>query len=169
MNSSFFRSNIIPIVLIVLIIIIGVVLLTRGDDEPAGIAVNQNQGIPGQQYAGGAVNPGIGQQPGAGTVPGSAPMIVTVTDQGFAPSTLQTRVGQVVTFVNQSSRPVWPASGPHPAHNQYPTQGGCTASTFDACQQIAPGASWSFQFDIAGTWPYHDHLNPAMRGTIAVQ
>lgn len=95
--------------------------------------------------------------------------VVTFTDNGFTPSTLTVKKGTAVVFVNNSSSSFWPASAPHPVHNAYPTTGGCVGSTFDACQAIGPGGRWSFTFDIAGTWKYHDHLNPSFFGTIVVQ
>ncbi|MEK9182927.1 MAG: hypothetical protein AAB849_00245 [Patescibacteria group bacterium] len=72
-------------------------------------------------------------------------------------------------FKNQSARSMWPASGFHPTHTVYPTTGGCLGSTFDACKGVLPGESWSFQFDIAGSWKYHNHLNPADFGMIVVE
>jgi len=94
--------------------------------------------------------------------------IITYTDEGFSPLSLTVASGTTVTFKNQSSNPMWPASALHPTHGVYPTTGGCIGSTFDACRGIAPGESWSFKFDIAGTWKYHDHLNASKTGTIIV-
>lgn len=94
---------------------------------------------------------------------------VTFTDSGFSPSTLIVKKGDTVTFKNNASNSVWVASNPHPLHNGYPTTGGCVSSTFDSCQNIAPGSSWSFTFDIVGSWGYHNHLNPSEGGTIKVQ
>ena len=64
---------------------------------------------------------------------------------------------------------MWPASAFHPTHKAYPTTGGCLGSTFDACKGVLPGESWSFKFDIAGSWKYHDHLKPIVFGTIVVE
>ena len=64
---------------------------------------------------------------------------------------------------------MWTASAVHPTHRAYPTTGGCLGSTFDACKGVQPGASWSFRFDIAGTWKYHNHLNPNNTGAIVVE
>lgn len=95
--------------------------------------------------------------------------LVTYTDSGYAPNTLKVKVGAIVTFINKSSQPVRPASAFHPTHAVYPTTGGCIGSTFDACAKIAPGNSWSFQFDIVGSWKYHNHLNPKRTGAIIVE
>lgn len=94
---------------------------------------------------------------------------VTYTDAGYSPTTLTVKKGETVTFKNQSSRSMWTASAVHPTHREYPTTGGCLGSTFDACQGVQPGDSWSFRFDIPGTWKYHNHLSPGDTGVIVVE
>ncbi len=94
---------------------------------------------------------------------------VTYTDTGFSPANLKIKKGENVTFKNKSSQSMWPASGAHPTHLIYPTTGGCIGSTFDACKGVQPGDSWSFKFDILGSWKYHSHLNPSDFGTITVE
>ncbi|KKU91109.1 MAG: Plastocyanin [Candidatus Jorgensenbacteria bacterium GW2011_GWA1_48_11] len=94
---------------------------------------------------------------------------VRYTDSGFTPSTLNVKKGETVIFKNESGQGMWTASALHPTHRLYPTTGGCLGSTFDACAGIQPGNSWSFEFDVAGTWKYHNHLNPAHTGTIVVE
>ncbi|MBI3046336.1 MAG: cupredoxin domain-containing protein [Candidatus Harrisonbacteria bacterium] len=94
---------------------------------------------------------------------------VTYTDSGFSPSALTIKKGGTVTFKNESSKTMWTASAIHPTHTLYPATGGCISSAFDACKGIQPGDSWPFKFDIAGTWKYHNHLNPGDTGTIIVE
>ncbi|MDO8664367.1 MAG: hypothetical protein Q7K44_02345 [Candidatus Liptonbacteria bacterium] len=96
-------------------------------------------------------------------------VIVTYTDSGFLPSEVTIPKGSAVIFRNYSSGKLRVASNPHPAHNGYPTIGGCVGSTFDSCDNIPAKVSWSFVFDSSGTWGYHDHLNPDKGGTVAVQ
>ena len=95
--------------------------------------------------------------------------IVTYTDAGFTPGAVTVKKGETVIFKNSASSAVWVASNPHPMHNGYPTTGGCIASTFDSCGNIAPGQTWSFKFDIVGSWGYHNHLNRGEGGIIVVQ
>lgn len=95
--------------------------------------------------------------------------VVTYAAAGFSPNTLTIKKGGKVIFKNEGSSPMRPASGIHPTHRLYPTTGGCIGSTFDACGAISPNQSWSFIFDIPGTWKYHDHLNPSKTGTIIVE
>lgn len=94
---------------------------------------------------------------------------VTYTDSGFAPASLTIKKGDTVVFKNTASDGVRVSSNPHPLHNGYPTTGGCVTSTFDSCSNVTPGQSWSFKFDITGSWGYHNHLNSSERGTIVVQ
>lgn len=95
--------------------------------------------------------------------------VVTYTDTGFSPATITINKGDVVTFKNMASDDVWVASNPHPQHTDYPTTGGCIGSTFDSCANVKPNDSWSFKFDIVGSWGYHNHLNHSEGGTIIVK
>lgn len=95
--------------------------------------------------------------------------VITYSDNGYEPKTITIRTRQSITFKNQSSQAVWPASAKHPTHRDYPTTGGCIGSTFDACRGVQPSESWTFLFDIPGTWKYHNHLNPSNTGTVIVE
>ena len=95
--------------------------------------------------------------------------VITYTEAGYSPSALEIKTGETVTFKNESSQSMWPASAMHPIHQEYPTTGGCLGSAFDACMGVQPGDIWSFKFDIAGNWKYHDHLSPKNFGAITVK
>ncbi|MBI3273813.1 MAG: hypothetical protein HYZ69_01585 [Candidatus Colwellbacteria bacterium] len=95
--------------------------------------------------------------------------MVSYTDNGYTPSVIIIKTGESITFKNDSSKAMWPASAMHPTHIAYPTTGGCLGSTFDACAGIQPGKTWSFTFDIPGAWKYHDHLTPTFFGAITVE
>lgn len=109
--------------------------------------------------------------------PAPAPRTVTVTYNGssFSPATITIHVGDTITFVDSSSNPMWVASGVHPTHTVYDgtsrTQHcapGYTGPTpFDECQ--ASTANYSFTFTKAGTWPFHNHVNPSATGQVVVQ
>lgn len=79
----------------------------------------------------------------------------------FTPKTINIKVNDWVFFKNKSSVDFWPASNPHPTHTGY--------SDFDAGKKIAAGATFKFQFTKAGSWGYHDHLNPSIGGTVVVK
>jgi len=103
--------------------------------------------------------------PAVGTsrsVPASGEMIVTIDPQTgeFVPVTSFVKVGTKVTFKNTSNKPHWVASDPHPTHTDLPG--------FDSKAEIAPGASYTYTFDKAGRWLFHDHLNPAFGGAVDV-
>lgn len=98
-----------------------------------------------------------------------APVAVVYTDSGYAPVAVEIKVGDTVAFQNKSSQAMWTASAMHPTHAVYPVTGGCIGSAFDACKGVQPGDSWSFKFDVAGSWEYHDHLNPKYFGTVVVK
>ncbi|MDQ3018777.1 MAG: cupredoxin domain-containing protein [bacterium] len=88
-------------------------------------------------------------------------MTVTLGDSGYTPLTTTINEGDTVTFTNDSSGKMWTASGPHPAHTAYPG--------FDEKTAANHGESYSFTFTKPGTWSYHNHLNPAQKGTIIVE
>lgn len=84
-----------------------------------------------------------------------------MTAEGFSPGDVTVDTSSVVTFVNKDAAPHWPASHPHPRHDEYPE--------FDPTQPIPPGDLWIFQPTKAGTWKYHDHLNHTRRGVLQVE
>lgn len=124
------------------------------------------------QYGG---NQGSTQAPAA-TAPPVPPAdqvvaanMIEITAAGFTPNALIIKAGDTVTFVNKDAAQHWPASAVHPTHTLYPEPGGCIGSKFDACKGLATGETFKFTFTNAGSWKYHDHLNPSLFGTIVVQ
>lgn len=100
---------------------------------------------------------------------------IRVTANGFEPAALTVKKGDSVMWMNESGRAVWPASAVHPTHTVYPGSGIQKCGTaeavtiFDACGNVTIGNSWSFVFNEAGTWRYHDHLRASVTGSITVQ
>lgn len=88
-------------------------------------------------------------------------IVVVYTDEGFSPATMNIALGTKVMFENKSSKAFWPASGPHPEHTNYPE--------FDAKKSISSGESYSFVFENAGAWEFHDHLDSKKFGKITVE
>ncbi len=110
-------------------------------------------------------------------VPASPPpqtVSVTYTDQGFTPASVNLKVGDTVTFVNQSTKKMWVASNQHPTHTEYDGTSRTThcvagytgPKPFDEC---ATGDSYSFTFTQVGTTEYHNHINATDIGTVVVQ
>ncbi len=86
---------------------------------------------------------------------------VTYTNDGFSPAVLRVKLGDTVTFKNNSGEDLWVASNPHPTHTGL--------SGFDAQTGIGQGESYVYTFTRLGTWGYHNHLHPAFGGTIVVE
>jgi plastocyanin len=77
---------------------------------------------------------------------------VWITSSGFVPPTMSIRTGQAVTWVNKTN-----------ANQQVVADGGSFASLV-----LAPGAKFSHMFSTAGTFGYHDGMQPTMKGTVVV-
>lgn len=105
-----------------------------------------------------------------------APKTVAITygPDGFSPAEVTVKKGDTVTWTNQGGGGMWVASAPHPGHTGYDgtdrathcAAGYAGAKPFDQC---AIGSSFSFTFDKAGTWPYHNHSNAGKFGKVVVQ
>lgn len=164
-------------IFVAIVIALGAVAAFMGGNEPDAVPEPENL-VP--DLAGEPVG-GAGDLAGAVEVPeGIAvePIVfhtIRVTAAGFEPASLAIKRGESVTWVNEASRLAWPASAVHPTHRAYPGSdiAKCgtaeAASIFDACGGIAPGGSWSFVFDNAGTWKYHDHLRASVTGSVTVE
>ena len=121
--------------------------------------------------SGAGVTAGVGASVGAG-----AAKTVTVTyssQTGFSPKTVTVNNGDTVKFVAQSGS-MWVGVDEHPSHTAYDGTsrsehcvGGAPSTTvFDQC---STGASYSFTFNKAGTWDYHNHVGAAQVGTVIVK
>lgn len=101
---------------------------------------------------------------------------VMFTDNSFSPSSITVKKGQAVTWVNQGTEAMWVASASHPAHTVYGgtsrdehcATGYAGATPFDECAGAQPGGTYTFAFDKAGTWKYHNHLGTGETGTVIV-
>lgn len=89
---------------------------------------------------------------------------VTMTDAGFEPSESKLKSGEAVKWVNNSSKKIQIASDPHPTHtaNKELTNG-------QFVMEIVPGESAAAHLQNKGNFGYHDHLNPGIRGKVAVE
>lgn len=99
---------------------------------------------------------------------------VRYTGNGFSPESITVAAGDTVIWVNESSNQTWPASANHPTHTVYPGSSiqSCDTdqadTTFDACEPIESGGSYSFQFNELGEWEYHNHLRSNEQGMVTV-
>ncbi len=101
------------------------------------------------------------QQPAQEPVVAPKTYDMAYTNSCYSPKDLTIKKGDTVKFTNNAGRNMWPASNDHPSHTIYPE--------FDAKKAFSKGSTWSFTFDKAGTWGYHDHLKDSCTGTITVQ
>ena len=112
---------------------------------------------------------GIGDSSEEGAAPMSAQ--INYSASGFSPSTVTVRVSGDVTWTSQGGAQMWVASAQHPTHSAYDgttLQEHC-GSGGDSLDQCANGSVFSFTFDKAGTWRYHNHTNPSHFGTVIVE
>lgn len=97
-------------------------------------------------------------------------VLITFTEEGFSPVDITIAPGTRVRFLNKSKTAFWPASGVHPTHTLYPEkeQTDCLGSSFDACQDVAPGEFFDYTFYYPGRWPFHDHIRAYNTGSVTV-
>jgi plastocyanin len=85
---------------------------------------------------------------------------VKYAENGFSPLVITVKVGTAVTFTNSSTKNMWVASNPHPAHTGLPG--------FDELKSVASGGTYTYTFTKVGTWKYHNHILPSDTGTVIV-
>jgi plastocyanin len=91
-----------------------------------------------------------------------APAQVGITSTGFVPATINIKVDQAVAWTNKDKSPHWVASDPYPTDN--------ALAGFNAKHNMTFNDSFSFIFNKAGTYTYHDNLNPyTIKGTVIVK
>ena len=84
---------------------------------------------------------------------------VNATSAGFEPKDLTIKMGTKVVWVNDGTSVANVSSALHPTHQVYPT---LNLGNFES------GESVELVFDKAGTYRYHNHLNPSQTGTVTV-
>jgi len=84
----------------------------------------------------------------------TTPVIVTISDDSFAPAEVAIKAPSIVTFENagETSHSVRGVSG-----------------KWGSLKDLEPGESYSQQFDVAGTYEYFDPLNPKLTGKVVVE
>lgn len=95
-----------------------------------------------------------------GAPTGAEAPIVSITVTGFSPATVSVAVGGSVIFMNDDTAQHQVASMPHPLHTLLPSLNGAV---------LGAGGTFTAAFTQAGTFSYHDHLNPGLTGTVVVR
>lgn len=85
---------------------------------------------------------------------------VNLTADGFNPQTLTVKVGTKVVWTNSSGARANVSSAVHPTHQLYPP---LNLGNFEDGEEV------SLTFEEAGTYKYHNHLNPSQTGTVVVE
>ncbi len=85
---------------------------------------------------------------------------VIITDTGFQPQKITIKVGESVTWTNNTTGTVRVASDPHPLHTGL--------AGFDDISGATAGDIYTFTFTKAGSFGYHDHNNAGMKGSVVV-
>ncbi len=106
------------------------------------------------------VSPTVSPTSPSGIVQTAQEKTVTVTANGFDPTTITIKAGEKVTWTNKSGGGVSINSAEHPTHLVYPPLN---------LGQVKDGASVSLTFDKPGSYKYHNHLAPSQAGTVVVQ
>lgn len=87
--------------------------------------------------------------------------VVTISSSGFTPQNITIKAGESVTWVNDDSDSHQVNSAVHPTHQLYPP--------LNTVGLLTAGDKKSLSFPDAGTYKYHDHLNPSLTGSVTVE
>ncbi len=85
---------------------------------------------------------------------------VWIMDGSFNPSVVTIAVGETVTWINKDTIKRKVAADPHPSGSSLPAL---------LSEELGQNESYTFTFSTAGTWGYHDYLNPIKSGQIIVR
>jgi plastocyanin len=95
------------------------------------------------------------------TVPTPEIAQVSITKDGFAPSTVTIKAGNIVEWTSSDDAGTHiVAANPLKVHSELPS----LLST-----QLGQGAIYRYKFTKAGTYHYHDEVNPQLNGTVIVK
>jgi plastocyanin len=96
--------------------------------------------------------------------------LVSYTDDGFVPQTLDVKEGETVRFTNNATRDLWIAAAQTGSTTLYPSGPNemCGQSAFDSCVSLKPLEFWEFTFDTSGEWSYRNNASPDDIGVISV-
>lgn len=103
------------------------------------------------------------------TAPAAPKHVVTYTDAGFDPKTITIAQGETVTFENLSAygMQVFVDAITRGATTTIPKD--CDTGVFVECAAASENGSWSYTFDTAGTYNYHNNIDPTRTGTVRVK
>lgn len=87
--------------------------------------------------------------------------VVKISTTGFSPQNITIKTGESVTWVNEDNESHQVNSAVHPTHQVYPP--------LNSVGLLKAGEKKSLNFPDAGSYKYHDHLNPSLTGSVTVE
>lgn len=157
------QQVVIALIIIGALVILGVVFSMQKNQYTPQTPVDTNTA--GTKETGSSpTSSGTGQKTTTGTktatpVPQPLPsgvVLVSYTDAGFVPNTLEVKRGNVVRFVNNSNRSLWVITTVD------------TYSAFDQGKSVGKGGIFEFTFAQTGAWGYKNLNSSSHTGTIIV-
>lgn len=103
---------------------------------------------------------GTSSEPSSTVAPVAKNVAVTIDGGVLNPVEVTINVGDSIVWLNKDTTVRKIASDPHPSHSALPEL---------LSPDLAANQTYSFKFMTAGTWAYHDHLNPTLKGTVVVK
>lgn len=152
------------VIIIVLLVVVGYNFARNGSSKlaPTARQLNEEATLSRTEQSLPKNNTAAAPTPEVATASSTASQAaITLTDSGYSPQLITVKIGEVVTFTNNSSESMWVASDPHPTHTDY--------DGFDARKAMSKGQTYSFTFNKTGHWGYHNHLDPSQVGTVIVE
>ncbi len=102
------------------------------------------------------------QQNGSNSVQAAPSATVEVSASGFQPQTIRIKKGETVTWVNKDTAAHHIVADPFTKDE--------SSRTLNSDSPLAQDESYTSTFEEAGTFNYHDQINPvAFRGTVIVE
>lgn len=138
------RPALIAIIVVAILVVGGAIAMThKSNNNPAPASSTSTQNT--------STNPSASNsnQPAAANA-------VTIENMMFTPSQITVQKGGTVTWTNKDNTT-------HTVVDDLSNVGGPHSG------DIAPGSTYSFTFDTAGSFQYHCSIHPSMRGTIVVK
>ena len=90
------------------------------------------------------------------------PAAVSITSNGFVPSTITIKKGQAVSWTNNDTAKHQIDSDPYPTNSNL--------SSLNDPQVLGQSDTYSYIFNKTGTYTYHDNLNPySIKGVVIVK
>ncbi len=142
------------VIIVILVLVIGVMVFVNQKRSQQSAVIppvtNLQATIPALPEATGGSQPAL---------PPPSQEVVFVSAAGFTPNFVSVKAGMEVVFINSGNENHQIASDPHPLHTNLP---GFNSGV------LKPGESYTYRFEKAGDWGYHDHLNPNLTGRVVV-